>query len=68
VCASCGCPNVNDVIIPSNKSGLGSGTSGKIVAQSPQRREETVKNESAAHEKSEGAAEQIREYGYVKRP
>jgi hypothetical protein len=56
------------VIIPSNKSGLGSGTSGKIVAQSPQRREETVKNESAAHEKSEGSAEQIREYGYVKRP
>jgi hypothetical protein len=33
MCAGCGCDNVNDVRIPGNKSGLGSGTSGKIAKQ-----------------------------------
>lgn len=33
MCASCGCKDVNDAGVPGNKSGLGSGTSGKIVKQ-----------------------------------
>lgn len=38
MCAGCGCDNVNNVVIPGNKSGLGSGTSGKIAAQKPEHR------------------------------
>lgn len=38
MCASCDCKDVNDVMIPGNKSGLGSGASGNIVAQKPEHR------------------------------
>jgi|Laugrefa1bdmlbdn_1035148.scaffolds.fasta_scaffold37650_2 hypothetical protein len=38
MCAGCGCKDVNDVRIPGNKSGLGSGTSGKVSAQKPEHR------------------------------
>lgn len=34
MCASCGCKDVNDAGVPGNKSGLVSGSSGKIVKQS----------------------------------
>ena len=47
MCAGCGCDNVNDVRIPGNKSGLGSGTSGKIAKQ------DVEHQESKAHERSE---------------
>ena len=48
MCASCGCDNVNNVGIPGNKSGLGSGTSGKIAKQ-----DVIMRGESKKHERSE---------------
>lgn len=55
MCAGCGCGDVNDVIIPGNKSGLGSGTSGKIVKQDPVHRGsyKPEPGESKRHEMSE---------------
>jgi len=47
MCAGCGCDNVNDVRFPGNKSGLGSGTSGKIAKQDPEHQD------SNKHERSE---------------
>lgn len=40
MCAGCGCKDVNDVRIPGNKSGLGSGTSSKVSAQKPEHRKD----------------------------
>lgn len=43
MCASCGCKDVNDAGIPGNKSGLGSGTSGKIVKQDVMHKPASIK-------------------------
>lgn len=64
MCASCGCDNVNNVGIPGNKSGLGSGTSGKIAKQEViMRGEGKEMGEGPRHEKTESKVERIKEYG-----
>jgi hypothetical protein len=42
MCAGCGCKDVNDVLIPGNKSGIGGNTRG-VTPQAPMHRESESK-------------------------
>lgn len=61
MCATCNCGDVNNVMIPGNKSGIGG--SQEIAKQSSVKRD----SDTPAHERSESKDEQMREYGYIKR-